>query len=315
MCEASQMTTFLYFDADCIAHDPGAGHPEQPGRLIAVRDALATAEFAGLIRQRPPAATAEQIARVHPRAHAEALLKAVPANGRVMIDADTFMSPGSGRAALLAAGAACAAVDAVVQGLAKNAFCAVRPPGHHAEAERAMGFCLFNNVAIAAQHARAVHGVERVAVADFDVHHGNGTQHSFAHQDGLFFASSHQHPFYPGSGAATETGGGNVFNAPLPAGAGSDDFRHAWTDDLLPALRAFAPEILIISAGFDGHLDDPLAEFRLTDDDYRWITDALIDVANESAQGRVVSSLEGGYDLAALGRSAAAHVRALMMAC
>jgi acetoin utilization deacetylase AcuC-like enzyme len=209
-----------------------------------------------------------------------------------MIDADTFMSPGSGRAALLAAGAACAAVDAVIGGAATNAFCAVRPPGHHAETAQAMGFCLFNNVAIAAEHARQAHGLTRVAVVDFDVHHGNGTQHSFAHQEGLFFASSHQYPFYPGSGAESETGGGNIHNAPLPAGAGSTEFRHAWSHQLLPALRAFQPQLVIVSAGFDGHRDDPLAEFALDDDDYAWITDALLTVAAETADGRLVSSLE-----------------------
>jgi acetoin utilization deacetylase AcuC-like enzyme len=306
------MATFLYFDADCIAHDPGPGHPEQPARLAAVRDALAAAEFADLKRQTPPPATITQITRVHPREHVEGLLQAVPSEGRVMIDADTFMSPGSGRAALLAAGAACAAVDAVIGGAATNAFCAVRPPGHHAETAQAMGFCLFNNVAIAAEHARQAHGLTRVAVVDFDVHHGNGTQHSFAHQEGLFFASSHQYPFYPGSGAESETGGGNIHNAPLPAGAGSTEFRHAWSYQLLPALRAFQPQLVIVSAGFDGHRDDPLAEFALDDDDYAWITDALLTVAAETADGRLVSSLEGGYDLAALGRSAAAHVRRLM---
>ncbi|MBM3566554.1 MAG: histone deacetylase family protein, partial [Alphaproteobacteria bacterium] len=223
--------------------------------------------------------------------------------------------PASGEAALRAAGAACAAVDAVIKGEAKNAFCAVRPPGHHAEADQAMGFCLFNNVAVAAQHARAIHGLERVAVVDFDVHHGNGTQHSFERDPGLFYGSSHQWPAYPGTGLTEETGvAGNVANAPLPPEAGSEEFRHGYTATILPALRRFKPELLIISAGFDAHERDPLAQINLGADDYAWVTRELLAVGEDCAKGRVISCLEGGYDLQALAESAAVHVREMMRA-
>ncbi len=220
----------------------------------------------------------------------------------------------SGEAALRAAGAVCAAVDAVVGGAARNAFCAVRPPGHHAERARAMGFCLFNNVAIGAAHARAVHGLDRVAVVDFDVHHGNGTQAIFAADADLFFASTHQYPFYPGTGGRDETGVGNIVNVPLAAGSGSDEFRQAMTGEILPALRGFAPDMVCVSAGFDAHVDDPLAQLRFTEDDYDWATREIAKAADECCDGRLVSTLEGGYDLAALGRSCATHVRALMAA-
>ena len=306
------MTTALFFDPACIDHDPGLGHPEQPARLVAVRDALAAPAFDGLDRRMPPPATVDQLARAHDRAYVDGVLAAVPASGQVMLDADTFMSPGSGVAALSAAGAACAAVDAVLAGEVANAFCAVRPPGHHAEYDRAMGFCLFNNVAVAAHHARAVHGLTAVAVVDFDVHHGNGTQHAFENDGGFFFASSHQFPFYPGTGDVGEVGRGNVHNAPLPAAAGARAFRAAWETRLLPALAAFKPELIIISAGFDAHRDDPLAEIHLDEDDYVWITREIMAIADSSAGGRLISSLEGGYDLAALGRSVAAHVATLM---
>jgi len=306
------MTTALFTHAACLDHDPGPGHPESPARLKAVLAALDAPAFAALARHEAPLATEEQIARVHPVELIHALLGALPETGHARIDGDTILSPGSGEAALRAAGALCAAVDLVMtpreQGGARNAFCAVRPPGHHAEPEQPMGFCLFNNVAIGALHARHAHGLQRIAVLDFDVHHGNGTQAAFEADADLFFASSHQSPLYPGTGSVVERGVGNIFNAPLPPGAGSRELRAAWADRLLPALRAFKPEFVLISAGFDAHEDDPLANLNLTDDDYAWITREIMAVASECCAGRVVSTLEGGYDLAALARSVSAHV-------
>jgi acetoin utilization deacetylase AcuC-like enzyme len=224
------------------------------------------------------------------------------------------MSPASGRAALRAAGAVVAAVDAVVAGEADNAFCAVRPPGHHAEPGRAMGFCLFNNAAIGALRAREAHGLERVAVVDFDVHHGNGTQAAFYDNPSLFYASTHQYPLYPGTGAKGETGVDNIVNVPLRPMAGSVEFRTGFSREILPALDAFRPELIVISAGFDAHKSDPLAQLLLDEADYTWVTEQLLEIADRHAKGRVVSTLEGGYDLAALGASAAAHLRALMAA-
>jgi acetoin utilization deacetylase AcuC-like enzyme len=306
------MTTALFTHPACELHDPGPGHPESPARLKAVLAALGAPAFAGLARHAAPLATEEQIARVHPPELIHHLLGAVPREGYAMVDGDTILSPGSAEAALRAAGAVCAAVDAVMAGEVKNAFCAVRPPGHHAEPETAMGFCLFNNVAIGALHARAVHGLTRIAVVDFDVHHGNGTQAAFEADADLFFASSHQSPLYPGSGSVVERGVGNIFNAPLPPGSGSDEFRAAWADRLLPALRNFKPEFVLISAGFDAHADDPLANLNLTDEDYAWITREIMAVGEECCAGRVVSTLEGGYDLDALARSVGAHVGGLI---
>lgn len=306
------MTTLLFTHAACLAHDPGEGHPESPARLEAVLAALSAPAFAALERREAPAATLAQIARVHPGNFAERLLAVVPKHGYAAVDADTVLSPGSGAAALRAAGAAVAAVDAVVGGEATTAFCAVRPPGHHAEPHHAMGFCLFNNVAIAAQHARQAHGLARVAVVDFDVHHGNGTQAAFEHDASLFYASTHQMPLYPGTGAASERGVGNIVNVPLRPMSGSDAFRHAFAAGILPPLDAFRPELLIISAGFDAHRDDPLAQLMLVEADYAWCTERLMEIARAHARGRVVSSLEGGYDLDALAASTAAHVAALM---
>ena len=308
------MTTLLYTHPACIEHDPGPGHPETPDRLRAVLAALDGLEFEPLERREAPLAEPAQIERMHDACYVGQVLAAVPGEGRVHLDPDTAVSPGSGEAALRAAGGVCAAVDAVVAGEASNAFCAVRPPGHHAERARAMGFCLFNNVAIAAEQARRVHGLGRVAVVDFDVHHGNGTQHMFEADAGLFFASTHQYPYYPGSGAAGERGVGNVVNLPLAAGAGSAEFRAAMTGTILPALADFDPDFVLISAGFDAHADDPLAMLNFEDDDYGWATAEIARVAGECCGGRLVSTLEGGYDLGALGRSAAAHVRALMAA-
>jgi acetoin utilization deacetylase AcuC-like enzyme len=306
------MTTLLYTHQACLDHDPGRYHPESPDRLRAVLEALDAPEFARLDRREAPEASLDDIARVHPRGFVERMLAAVPASGHAGIDADTILSPASGRAALHAAGAVVAAVDAVVAGEANNAFCAVRPPGHHAEPLRAMGFCLFNNVAIGALRAREVHGLNRVAVVDFDVHHGNGTQACFYDDSSLFYASTHQFPLYPGTGAASETGVGNIVNVPLPPMAGSRQFRLGFSRDILPALDAFRPEMVLISAGFDAHRSDPLAQLLLDEADYTWVTEELVAIARRHAGGRMVATLEGGYDLAALGASAAAHVRVLM---
>jgi acetoin utilization deacetylase AcuC-like enzyme len=309
------LSTVLLSHPACLEHDPGHGHPERPARLEAVLAALSAREFAALDRRAAPLADPGLLTLGHPPDHVDRLLGMIPPMGRAMIDGDTIVSPGSREAALRAAGAAFAAVDAVVAREARNAFCAVRPPGHHAEPTQAMGFCLFNNVALAGLHARANHGLRRVAVVDFDVHHGNGTQAMYERDPDLFYASTHQWPLYPGTGAVQEQGcDRNVVNVPLPAGSGSAEFRRACERIVLPALDAFAPEILLISAGFDAHRDDPLASLELVEDDYAWVTAELCRIADRHAQGRVVSSLEGGYDLDALGASAAAHVRALMAA-
>ena len=307
------MSTLLLTHPICLEHDTGEGHPERIDRLRAVLAALDDEPFQNLDRREAPAATRDQVARVHPTAYVDRVLSRVPASGLAAIDADTVVSAKSGEAALRAAGAVCAAVDAVLSGEARNAFCAVRPPGHHAEPGRAMGFCLFNNVAVGAEHARKAHGLERVAVVDFDVHHGNGTQAMFWNEAGLFFASTHQSPLYPGTGRAEECGAhGNVVNVPLPPYAGSAELKRAFTEQILPALDSFAPELVMISAGFDGHVRDPLAHLQFTEQDFAWATRELCRVAQARCDSRVVSTLEGGYDLRALALSAAAHVRELM---
>jgi acetoin utilization deacetylase AcuC-like enzyme len=306
------MTTLLYSHKACLNHDTGRGHPERIARLEVILNALAAPEFHSLSRIEAPQATPEQIGRAHDRGYVDALLAGVPESGFVRADADTVMSPGSGEAALRAAGAVVAAVDAVIGGKADNAFCAVRPPGHHAEADRPMGFCLFNNVAVGAYHAREQHGLRRIAVIDFDVHHGNGTQHMFESDSELFYGSTHQWPLYPGTGARSETGVGNICNVPLFPGAGSEQFRAAFDGVLLPALRTFAPELLMISASFDAHRRDPLAGLELETEDFAWATAELMAVATQCCGDRIVSTLEGGYDLEALADSAAAHVRTLM---
>jgi acetoin utilization deacetylase AcuC-like enzyme len=305
------MTTALYTHAACLQHDTGPGHPERIQRLGAVLQAVKGPEFDDVVWREAPLAELEQIERVHDAEYVRHALASVPETGFVQLDGDTVMSPGSGEAALRAAGAVAAAVDAVITGAFKNAFCAVRPPGHHAERDTAMGFCIFNNVAIGAAQARAVHGLSRVAVMDFDVHHGNGTQHMFDHDPGLFFASTHQMPLYPGTGARGERGVGNIVNAPLPPGAGSDAFRAAMEKIVLPAIESFRPELILISAGFDAHARDPLASLEFEAEDYHWATAELCALAKSCCDGRVVSTLEGGYDLQALGESAAAHLTAL----
>lgn len=308
------MTTLLFTHPDCIGHETGEGHPECPARLSAVITALAEPEFAGLARRQAPQASEAALARVHGAAFVRRVLDSVPQTGKRALDPDTVLSPGSGTAALTAAGAVIAAVDAVTGAAARNAFCAVRPPGHHAEPGRAMGFCLFNSVAVAARHAQAVHGLSRVAIVDFDVHHGNGTQAVVEEDDSLFYASSHQYPFYPGTGASHENGLGNIVNVPLAAGSGGAIFRKAYEARILPALDEFAPELLLVSAGFDAHRADPLAGLELEEDDFAWVTARLAEIAGRHSGGRLVSVLEGGYDLRALAGSAAAHVRALMRA-
>jgi acetoin utilization deacetylase AcuC-like enzyme len=310
-----RMTTLLLTHEACLDHEPGTWHPERPERLAAILAALDDDRFAALERREAPRAEDRQLMLVHPAQHVERVLGAVPPAGRHALDADTTLSPGSGEAALRAAGAVVAAVDAVLGGAAKNAFCAVRPPGHHAEPSLPMGFCLFNNVAVGALHARAAHGLRRVAVVDFDVHHGNGTQAMFERDRDLFFASTHQSPLYPGTGAAEERGiAGNVVNAPLRPHSDGKVFRAAFETAILPALDGFAPELVLISAGFDAHERDPLAALNLHEDDFAWATSAIAEIARRHARGRIVSTLEGGYDLEALAASAAAHVRALMAA-
>jgi len=310
------VTTALITHPACLEHDTGPYHPETAERLRAVLAALETEEFTALLREQAPQATVEQLTRVHPANYVQAILAIRPEFGEhVPLDGDTLMSAGSAEAALRAAGAAVMGVDAVMEGWARSAFAAVRPPGHHAEPQRPMGFCLFNNAAVAALHARARWGVQRVAVVDFDVHHGNGTQDIFAADKDLFYASSHQSPCYPGTGDAWDRGvAGNILNAPLRPCEGSAAFRAAWQRDIIPELDRFAPGLLIISAGFDAHKADPLAQLRLETADYAWITTELMGVAERHCGGRMVSVLEGGYDLDALAASSSAHVRALMRA-
>ncbi|NPD68051.1 histone deacetylase family protein [Lichenicola cladoniae] len=308
------MSIALFTHTACLEHDQGPGHPESPDRLRVVLKALAGPDFAGLQREAAPLATEAQLRLAHPADYVTEILAIRPKPGEsVRLDADTVMSAGSAEAASRAAGGACAAVDAVMAGQVAAAFVAVRPPGHHAEPSQAMGFCLFGSVAIAALHARERWGLRRIAVVDFDVHHGNGSQEILQNDPEIFFASSHQSPCYPGTGAASESGiAHNVVNVPLAPGSGSDRFRQAWSDTILPSLDRFAPELILVSAGFDAHRADPLAQLELETDDFRWVTEALVAIADRRCGGRIVSVLEGGYDLDALACSAAAHVRALL---
>ncbi|MFZ1494001.1 MAG: histone deacetylase family protein [Candidatus Competibacter denitrificans] len=308
------MTTLLYTHAACLEHDPGPGHPESSARLSAILAALKAPQFAALQWREAPTATVEQLARIHTPAHIERTLSRIPRNGYQAIDGDTVVSPQSGAAALRAAGAVCAAVDAILQGEANSAFCAIRPPGHHAEPNQAMGFCLFNSIAIGAAHARAVHGLERVAAIDFDVHHGNGTQAAFEHDPAYLYISTHQAYIYPGTGRRDERGINNIVNIPLLANSGTAELQHAWQEDIEPALRRFQPQLILISAGFDAHRLDPLAGLTFTETDYAWLTEQILAIAAEFAQGRVVSALEGGYNLSALAASTATHVKVLMQA-
>jgi acetoin utilization deacetylase AcuC-like enzyme len=307
------MYTLLLSHPACLDHLNPMGHPERPERLHAVEQALEAEKFHLLAREQAPLAPAEVIALCHPMEYIEALRNATPEEGTVQLDADTAMSPGSYVAALHAVGGAMRAVDEVMAGKAHNAFVAVRPPGHHTEKAKPMGFCLFNNAAIAARYAQKQHGAERAALVDFDVHHGNGSQDIFWSDKNVLYCSTHEMPLYPGTGAIGERGQfNNVVNAPLSAGDGGDAFREAFEVAILPRLRDFKPDIIIISAGFDAHTRDPLANLNLVEADYAWVTKKLMEIADESAGGRIVSMLEGGYDLQGLARSVAAHVSTLM---
>ncbi len=310
------MTTLLITHPCFTGHDTGPGHPERADRMRAIDKVMSHEMFASLDRREAPLRddVEQAIALAHPQAYIDMLKDARPAPGgmAVRVDPDTVLSPGSWEAAVRAVGAGLMAVDEVMGKRAANAFCQVRPPGHHAETDRAMGFCFFNSIAVAAKYARLKHGVERVAVVDFDVHHGNGTQDIFWNDKSLFFASTHQMPLYPGTGALSETGVGNIWNAPLRPGDDGDPFREAFESQILPALRNFAPDLVLVSAGFDAHRDDPLANLELVEADFAWATQQLAEEAHRSAGGRLVSLLEGGYNLAALARSVAVHVKVLM---
>ncbi|HZQ13758.1 MAG TPA: histone deacetylase family protein [Pseudolabrys sp.] len=307
------MSTLLITHPACLNHLTPLGHPERPDRLRAIEQALEDEKFQTLARVEAPAAAAEIIALCHPMDYIEAIREASPQQGMVRLDADTSMSPGSFEAALRAAGGGIKAVDEVMTGKAANAFIAVRPPGHHSETARPMGFCLFNNAAIAARYAQDRYDAERVAIVDFDVHHGNGSQDIFWSDKTVMYCSTHEMPLYPGTGAITERGEFNtVVNCPLRAGDGGVQFKQAFDSVILPRLREFKPDLLVISAGFDAHTRDPLANLNLVEADYAWVTQKLMEIADASAKGRIVSLLEGGYDLQALSRSVAAHVTALM---
>ncbi|MBK1635304.1 histone deacetylase family protein [Rhodovulum adriaticum] len=307
------MTTALLTHPDCLAHRTPPGHPERPERLQAVTEALTAERFALLLREEAPLADAAAVLRAHPQIYMDILRAEIPAEGTVALDADTHVSPGSLDAAFRALGGALRAVDMVLGGQAQNAFAAVRPPGHHAEHNRAMGFCLFSTVAIAAKYALDHHGLSRVAVMDFDVHHGNGTQDVLWEEPRALFVSSHQMPLWPFTGAPEEKGAhDNVLNVPLPPHSDGARVRAEFESKVLPRLDAFAPDLLLVSAGFDAHTADPLAQLHLREADFVWITERLCDIADAHCGGRMVSTLEGGYDLDALAASAAAHVGVLM---
>jgi len=309
------LTTFLFMPYQCFGHDTGIGHPECSDRLRAVESVLANEAFSFLLRVHNGPATRAQLERVHDADYVSRVLAYDGCREPVELDEDTVVSSGTVQAALYAAGAACQAVDEVLEGHTRNAFCAIRPPGHHAEAAKAMGFCLFNNAAIAALQAREVHGISKVAVVDFDVHHGNGVQSIFWNDENLLYVSLHENGAYPETGPRDETGSdNNIINVPLETGAGSDDMRRVWTDDIAPQLRAFGPELIIISAGFDSHERDDMGGLNYTTADYGWITAEIAEFADECCDGRVVSLLEGGYDLPSLAASVGVHVRVLMAA-
>jgi acetoin utilization deacetylase AcuC-like enzyme len=306
------MPTIIYSHPASLAHQTPDGHPERIDRIRTVHQVIRSPLFKSTIHREAPLGTAEQILRCHTQEHYQHILSSAPESGFEYLDSDTVLSPGTLPAALRAVGGACAAVDDVMKGAAQNAFLAMRPPGHHAEHNRAMGFCLFNHAAIAAEYARATYGLERVAVVDFDVHHGNGTQDIFWADKNLFYGSTHQMPLYPGSGTRSETGVGNIFNAPLKAGDGGEEFKSAMNEIILPALNLFEPELLIISAGFDAHVRDPLASLELEEEDFAWITLKLMEIAQTHCDGKIVSVLEGGYDLQGLAGGVGVHLQALM---
>lgn len=306
------MSTLLIHHPDFLHHHTPDGHPERPSRIVAVERALADPKFNGLNRELATLGMDQSILTCHPQSYLRALIDNAPNEGLFYIDSDTMMSQGTLKASLLGVGAATRAVDAVMKREVSNAFAVIRPPGHHAEMTTAMGFCFFNNAAIAARHAQFRHGAERVAIIDWDVHHGNGTQDIFWADKSVLYASTHEMPLYPGTGARDETGEHNtIVNAPLKAGDGGIEFRDAFSDVVLPRVKNFAPDLIIISAGFDAHWRDPLANLNLSEEDFVWATHELMEIAEHTAQGRVVSLLEGGYDLEGLASSVAAHVEAL----
>jgi len=307
------MKTLILHHDDCQRHDPGQRHPEAPARIAAVLNGIRN--IPGTETLPAPRATLEQLQLAHAPEYWERLVGLEPTResgaDRVALDPDTFLSAGSIDATLRGSGAACFAIDQVFAGKAKNAFCAIRPPGHHAGAATAMGFCLLNHAAVATRHALANHGIKRVAILDFDVHHGNGTQAIFEANPEVLYISSHQMPLYPGTGYPAETGCGNILNLPLSPGAGSAEFRAAWSRSGLPALERFVPDLIVISAGFDAHERDLLGQLELQDEDYGWITNEICALAGVACGGRVISILEGGYDPQALASASAAHVTAL----
>jgi acetoin utilization deacetylase AcuC-like enzyme len=307
------MTTLYICHPATLDHATPPGHPERADRIRVIERALEHERFAGLVREQAPMGTLEAVALAHPGSYGRTLRDASPREGSVRIDTDTVMSPGTFEAALRGVGAAVQAVDEVMRGDVANAFCAMRPPGHHAEKATPMGFCFFNNAAIAARHAQAAHGAERVAIVDWDVHHGNGTQDICWDDPSILYCSTHEMPLYPGTGAPSERGEhGTIVNVALAGGDGSDQFREAFGEAILPRIESFRPDLVVISAGFDAHWRDPLANLNLTEADFVWATKQLMDIADRSCGGRVVSLLEGGYDLQGLSRSVAAHVETLM---
>lgn len=310
--QKADMVTRLYTHPIYLEHLTPVGHPERPDRLRALNKVLEDSAFDALDRALAPPGDAATILYAHPDHYLERVRQAIPDAGITRVDADTSVSPKSWEAALAAIGAANAAVDDVFTGQADNVFVASRPPGHHAERNRAMGFCLFNNAAIAARHAQKAHGAERIAIVDWDVHHGNGTQDIFWEDPSVLYCSTHQMPLYPGTGARDETGAGNIVNAPLAPQTGSEDFREAFKTRILPSLDSFQPDLIIISAGFDAHHRDPLAEINLDEDDFDWATGVLLERAGKYASNRLVSLLEGGYDLKGMSLSAGAHIKRLM---
>lgn len=307
------MTTHYFENPDFLEHLVPDGHPERPDRLRSLNLALEHPNFSRLVRKKAEVANEDRVLLAHPESHLQAVMRSMPEEGIVQLEADTWASPASLKAALTGVGGALAAVDDVFSGAADNAFVASRPPGHHAERDKVMGFCYFNNAAIAARYAQTVHGAERVAVVDWDVHHGNGTQDIFWNDPTVLFCSTHQMPLYPGSGAKSETGEhGTIVNAPLNPHDGSDHFREAFRDRVLASLEKFRPDFIVISAGFDAHHRDPLAQINLVGDDFDWATGKVLDIAGKCSNGRVVSLLEGGYDLEGLAESAGLHILRMM---
>jgi len=308
------MSTLYYYHKDFLHHDTGLGHPESPDRLSHINAALKESAFDSLKRIGPELRqdVIELIRLVHTQAMIDKVLQKVTADSYIPLDQDTLLSDGSAQAALLAVSAVCDAVEKVCNKKANNAFCAVRPPGHHAEPEKSMGFCLFNNVAIATEYARKVHNIKRIAIIDFDVHHGNGTQAVFYKNADVFYASTHEMPNYPGTGYASETGVGNIVNVPLAPGETGEQFREKYRHKILPALKRFNPDLILLSAGFDAHKDDPLASIQLVQEDYQWLTQEIMDIAKTCCNGKIISVLEGGYNLYALADCVSAHIAVLM---